>query len=178
MERTRAQLHLSAQATSNASRSGAKARRRRNRFLLASWTRVPDLQAQGVFKVSRKWFDNGSKPSGSQCIQLHPLATNPILHLIHFSCHLVKREILPHHFRMSTFSSFQRQLNLYDFQRIAEGPEKGAYWHELFLKDQPMLSTGMKRIKAKGVTRARQEERMKLYHREGGHPPKDPHVGC
>lgn len=35
--------------------------------------------------------------------------------------------IMPHHFRMSRYSSFQRQLNLYDFQRITEGPDKGAY---------------------------------------------------
>lgn len=82
---------------------------------------------------------------------------------------------MPNYFRMSTYSSFQRQvsnskraseksfnicclfiphprhvqLNLYDFQRIAEGPEKGAYWHELFLRDQPMLSTNMKRNKVR-----------------------------
>ena len=35
--------------------------------------------------------------------------------------------IMPLHFRMSRYSSFQRQLNLYDFQRITEGPDKGAY---------------------------------------------------
>jgi HSF-type DNA-binding len=34
---------------------------------------------------------------------------------------------MPLHFRMSRYSSFQRQLNLYDFQRITEGPDKGAY---------------------------------------------------
>lgn len=67
---------------------------------------------------------------------------------------------------MSIYSSFQRQLNLYDFQRISEGPEKGAYWHELFLKDQPMLSTNMKRSKVKGVTRAKQEQRLKNYERQ------------
>lgn len=76
------------------------------------------------------------------------------------------KEIMPNYFRMSTYSSFQRQLNLYDFQRIAEGPEKGAYWHELFLKDQPMLSTNMKRSKVKGATRARQDERLKSYERQ------------
>lgn len=76
------------------------------------------------------------------------------------------KEIMPNYFRMSTYSSFQRQLNLYDFQRIAEGPEKGAYWHELFLKDQPMLSTNMKRSKVKGATRARQDERLRSYERQ------------
>lgn len=44
----------------------------------------------------------------------------------------------------------QRQLNLYDFQRITEGPDKGAYYHELFVQGRPILSTMMKRNKIKG----------------------------
>jgi hypothetical protein len=59
--------------------------------------------------------------------------------------------IMPKYFRMSRFSSFQRQLNLYDFQRITEGPDKGAYYHELFVQGRPILSTMMKRNKIKGV---------------------------
>ncbi len=35
------------------------------------------------------------------------------------------RSIMPTFFRMSKFSSFQRQLNLYDFKRITAGPDKG-----------------------------------------------------
>lgn len=61
------------------------------------------------------------------------------------------KEIMPKHFRMSRFSSFQRQLNLYDFQRVTEGPDKGAYYHELFIQGRPILSTMMKRNKIKGV---------------------------
>jgi HSF-type DNA-binding len=37
-------------------------------------------------------------------------------------------EVMPHYFRMSRFSSFQRQLNLYDFQRVVEGTDKGSYF--------------------------------------------------
>lgn len=37
------------------------------------------------------------------------------------------RHVMSKYFRMSHFSSFQRQLNLYDFQRASEGPEKGSY---------------------------------------------------
>ena len=60
--------------------------------------------------------------------------------------------VMPKYFRMSRFSSFQRQLNLYDFQRITEGPDKGAYFHELFVKGRPQLSTRIKRNKIKGVS--------------------------
>ncbi|GAX09661.1 hypothetical protein FisN_19Lh128 [Fistulifera solaris] len=61
------------------------------------------------------------------------------------------KTIMPKYFRMSRFSSFQRQLNLYDFQRITEGRGKGAYYHDLFVKDKPMLASMMKRNKIKGV---------------------------
>jgi hypothetical protein len=61
-------------------------------------------------------------------------------------------EIMPKYFRMSRFSSFQRQLNLYDFRRISEGVDKGAYYHELFLNGRPALCTQMKRTKIKGQT--------------------------
>lgn len=60
------------------------------------------------------------------------------------------KHVMPKYFRMSRFSSFQRQLNLYDFQRITEGPDKGAYFHELFVQNRPILSTMMKRNKIKG----------------------------
>lgn len=91
------------------------------------------------------------------------------------------KNIMPQHFRMSRYSSFQRQLNLYDFQRITEGPDKGAYHvrtlkhvfdfsflltishllfyhfiflcfqHRLFIEGQPDLLCGMKRNKIKGL---------------------------
>lgn len=61
-------------------------------------------------------------------------------------------EVMPKYFRMSRFSSFQRQLNLYDFRRIADGVDKGAYYHELFLDRRPALCTQMKRTKIKGQT--------------------------
>jgi HSF-type DNA-binding len=59
--------------------------------------------------------------------------------------------IMPKYFRMSRFSSFQRQLNLYDFQRTTTGKNKGAYYHPLFQRDNPESSNMMKRNKIKGV---------------------------
>ena len=72
------------------------------------------------------------------------------------------KHVMPKYFRMSRFSSFQRQLNLYEFQRIAEGPDKGSYYHELFVQGRPILSTMMKRNKIKGV-----KNNLKMSH-EGG----------
>jgi hypothetical protein len=70
-----------------------------------------------------------------------------------FSIHNPKKfvsEIMPGYFRMSRFSSFQRQLNLYDFKRITEGRDKGAYYHEFFLDGRLALCSQMKRTKIKG----------------------------
>lgn len=57
---------------------------------------------------------------------------------------------MPKYFKMGSFASFQRQLNLYDFVRISEGPDRGAYCHELFIRGKPLLSTTMRRTKIKG----------------------------
>lgn len=81
-----------------------------------------------------------------------------------------ENEILPVYFpRMKHLASFQRQLNLYDFQRVSVRlgggkPEqhdgggsnkkcsnaKGSYYlHNLFVRDRPELCMGMRRIKTK-----------------------------
>jgi hypothetical protein len=71
------------------------------------------------------------------------------------------KHVMPKYFRMSRFSSFQRQLNLYDFQRITEGANKGAYFHELFVQGRPILCTMMKRNKIKGVKIPLQQNKSK-----------------
>jgi hypothetical protein len=64
---------------------------------------------------------------------------------------LFEQQVLPVFFpRMKSFASFQRQLNLYDFRRIGGlGLDRGAYRHELFVRDYPGISCRMRRIKTK-----------------------------
>lgn len=59
----------------------------------------------------------------------------------------VMRKYFP---RMNRFASFQRQLNLYDFRRVNDGPARGAYYHPSFNRDFPVLCRAMKRTKIKG----------------------------
>merc|ERR1719401_150189 len=57
-------------------------------------------------------------------------------------------EITPKTFRTRTYSSFTRQLKIYDFKRVADMEyfKDQAYYHEFFLRAEPELCKKMKRI--------------------------------
>jgi len=75
----------------------------------------------------------------------------------HGRCFVIKKPkvfaatIMPKHFKHTKITSFQRQLNLYGFKRITKGKDRGAYYHELFLRGRAKLSTKMRRQRIKGV---------------------------
>jgi hypothetical protein len=59
--------------------------------------------------------------------------------------------VMPHYFRQSKLTSFQRQLNLYGFCRLTRGRDSGGYYHELFLRGKISLARKMQRTKIKGT---------------------------
>ncbi|KAL3908092.1 MAG: hypothetical protein SGARI_003220 [Bacillariaceae sp.] len=60
-------------------------------------------------------------------------------------------EVLPKYMKLSKLASFQRQLNLYGFQRITRGADRGGYYHELFLRNRLFLASSIQRQKVKGT---------------------------
>jgi hypothetical protein len=56
---------------------------------------------------------------------------------------------MPKYFSTSRMSSFQRQLNLYGFQRIDDGPEKGGFVHQYFQQGQRRLCNKIKRQRSR-----------------------------
>ncbi len=64
-----------------------------------------------------------------------------------------ERDLMGQFFNNTKFSSFKRQLNLYDFKRVTHGANGGSYYHELFLRGKPLLATKMVRRKIKGNLR-------------------------
>jgi len=75
----------------------------------------------------------------------------------HGRCFVVRKvkyfseTVLPRFFQQKKYASFQRQLNLYGFNRITKGPDKGSYYHELFLRGKKFLCRGISRMKVKGT---------------------------
>ena len=58
--------------------------------------------------------------------------------------------IMPRYFNQSKYKSFQRQLNMWGFERILSGPFKGGYVHDKFVKGEPGQCSHMRRQKVKG----------------------------
>jgi hypothetical protein len=75
----------------------------------------------------------------------------------HGRCFLVRKPkqfsdgVLARFFSQKKYASFQRQLNLYGFNRITKGPDRGSYYHELFLRGKKFLCRGIGRMKIKGT---------------------------
>jgi hypothetical protein len=61
------------------------------------------------------------------------------------------RHVMPHYFKQTKMASFQRQLNLYGFSRLTGGPDKGGYYHELFLRGKVSLAYKIHRMRIKGT---------------------------
>lgn len=59
--------------------------------------------------------------------------------------------IMPRYFRQTKLTSFQRQLNLYGFQRITRGKDARGYYHEYFLRNKAFLTAQIHRKKVKGT---------------------------
>lgn len=59
--------------------------------------------------------------------------------------------ILPRYFKLSKIASFQRQLNLYGFQRLTLGLDRGGYYNECFLRGKEFLLNSIQRVKVKGT---------------------------
>ena len=69
--------------------------------------------------------------------------------------------IIPRYFNQKHYKSFQRQLNIYGFQRIRDGDHKGAYVHQAFVRDRPELCRFMVRTTVRGTSKPRS-----LYNKE------------
>jgi hypothetical protein len=53
-------------------------------------------------------------------------------------------------FNQTKFKSFQRQLNLWGFERVQNGPDKGSYYHPLFVQGNRDCCQRLTRVRLKG----------------------------
>jgi len=62
---------------------------------------------------------------------------------------LFVKVVLPLYFDYCNYNSFVRLINAWGFRRLNTGPDRHAYYHELFLKGMPHLHSRMRRITCK-----------------------------
>jgi hypothetical protein len=91
--------------------------------------------------------------------------------LVHDSDRLVS-DLLPVYFNQTRYSSFQRQLHMYNFQRITAGRDKGAYHHANFQRGTPQISLRMHRtrVNGKGTRRPGNPAQEPNFHSLGSLP--------
>lgn len=54
--------------------------------------------------------------------------------------------VMPLFFEYSNYHSFNRLVNAWSFRRVSSGPDRGSYYHELFLRGKPHLQKYMRRL--------------------------------
>jgi hypothetical protein len=59
-------------------------------------------------------------------------------------------ELMPAFFHSSKYKTFQRSLNLWGFKSVSRGPDKGACYHQFFVRGNVDLCKNMIRVKIKG----------------------------
>jgi hypothetical protein len=77
--------------------------------------------------------------------------------------------VMPSYFNQSQYKSFQRQLNIYGFQRKTVGAERGAYSHELLIRGKPdicrfMVRTKIKRKGSRSSLLLQEQHQSQLFH--------------
>eukprot|EP00522_Entomoneis_paludosa_P006076 CAMPEP_0172442360 /NCGR_PEP_ID=MMETSP1065-20121228/2812_1 /TAXON_ID=265537 /ORGANISM="Amphiprora paludosa, Strain CCMP125" /LENGTH=535 /DNA_ID=CAMNT_0013192197 /DNA_START=88 /DNA_END=1695 /DNA_ORIENTATION=+ len=59
---------------------------------------------------------------------------------------LFESQVMPLFFENSNYHSFNRLINAWSFRRMTSGPDRGSYYHELFLRGKPHLQNFMRRL--------------------------------
>jgi hypothetical protein len=78
------------------------------------------------------------------------------------------RTVMPRYFKQQTkYKSFQRQLHMYGFHRIATGMDTGAYFHSMFIRHKKSMSLLMSCEKIKGKNK---KSRKVIAHHADSYP--------
>jgi hypothetical protein len=146
-------------------RASSKSSKRRDQFIVVQHhyhdhgEEVPSMEEKLILDSVQQNPLVASFPM-KLCMMLEQVEADGNAHIVswqpHGRCFVVHepeafKVLLPKYFGLSKVSSFQRQLNLYDFTRLTRGRDKGGYYNEFFLRDRAHLLNMIQRIKVKGT---------------------------
>lgn len=110
-------------------------------------------------------------PRSCSPVKLYALLSQPNLaHVITWMPHgrswkvlkpkIFETAVLPVFFESDNYHSFNRVINAWSFRRKSSGPDRGSYFHELFLRGKPHLQKYMRRLPRthKKLTMKKEEE--------------------
>jgi hypothetical protein len=156
---------LQNKAVSRPKRTSSKSSKRRDQFIVVQHhyhdhgDEVPSTEEKLILDSVQQNPLVASFPM-KLCMMLEQVEADGNAHIVswqpHGRCFVVHdseafKVLLPKYFGLSKVSSFQRQLNLYDFTRLTRGRDKGGYYNEFFLRHRAHLLNKIQRIKVKGT---------------------------
>lgn len=151
---------LQNKAVSRPKRTPSKGSKRRDQFIVVQHhyhdhgDEVPSTEEKLILDSVQQNPLVASFPM-KLCMMLEQVEADGNAHIVswqpHGRCFVVHdseafKVLLPKYFGLSKVSSFQRQLNLYDFTRLTRGRDKGGYYNEFFLRHRAHLLNKIQRI--------------------------------
>ncbi|VEU36732.1 unnamed protein product [Pseudo-nitzschia multistriata] len=105
----------------------------------------PVLRASG-------WVRSQRFPTKLYALLSQPQLSNIITWMPHgrswkvLETRIFETSVLPVFFESDNYHSFNRVINAWSFRRKSSGPDRGSYFHELFLRGKPHLQKYMRRL--------------------------------
>lgn len=105
-----------------------------------------------------KTYDLVSDPSSNEVICWNPEGNGFIV----LQVNKFSEEILPKYFKHNNFSSFIRQLNMYDFHKTRNAQNQQCFQHSLFLRDDRDSLKDIKRKNSLNVEKQLERQQQQL----------------
>lgn len=130
------------------------------KYIYRDFSHVQERDTLGLPQVQNAWGkqqNQNSIQSQKFPFKLYAILSRPeYSHIVSWMPHgrswkvlksdAFEAEVLPKYFEYANYHSFNRLINAWSFRRVRFGPDRGSYYHELFLRGLPHLCKHMRRL--------------------------------